>query len=226
VAWQSLTSIAALAAAVHDYTNDAVTQLVAGGAPDIVQIGNEITPRYAHSSLRRRRASHRNQPGVGKHRELDEPRHAAQSGVQGVKDVDPNIKIMLHIDRGGTFNVSRDFVSNAMAQGVSFDVFGESCYTAYQGPPSAWQSTFTQLAAMFPNLSFAIADCGPEQRAANDTIFNLPNQQGIGTFNWEPTHAGAWNSDHVLFSLAGKAYRSTADLALYDLMKTAFASRL
>ena len=30
---------------VHDYTKDAITKLVAGGArPDMVQIGNEITP--------------------------------------------------------------------------------------------------------------------------------------------------------------------------------------
>jgi arabinogalactan endo-1,4-beta-galactosidase len=149
-----------------------------------------------------------------------------KAGVQGVKDVDASIKIMLHIDRGGTFNTSRDFITNATTQGVSFDVFGESCYTAYQGQPSAWTSTFMQLSAMFPSLKFVIAEYGPEQRAANHIMFNLPNQQGIGTFNWEPTHAGDWNTDHALFSVSGKAYTATADLALYDLMKTAYASSL
>jgi hypothetical protein len=79
---------------------------------------------------------------------------------------------------------------------------------------------------MFPNLRFIIAEYGPEQRAANDIIFNLSNQQGIGTFNWEPTHAGAWNTGHALFSFSSNVYASTADLALYDLMKTAYASRL
>src|ERR1700753_2442338 len=45
VAWQGFTTITELASAVHDYTKDAITQLVAGGArPDMVQIGNEITP--------------------------------------------------------------------------------------------------------------------------------------------------------------------------------------
>ena len=44
-AWQGYTTIAQLATAVHDYTRDAINKLIAGGArPDMVQIGNEITP--------------------------------------------------------------------------------------------------------------------------------------------------------------------------------------
>src|SRR6185436_7813732 len=45
VPWYGATTITALATLVHDYTKDAIQQLVAGGArPDMVQIGNEITP--------------------------------------------------------------------------------------------------------------------------------------------------------------------------------------
>src|SRR5438132_4579725 len=45
VAWQKFTTIEQLASAVHDYTKDAISQLIAGAArPDLVQIGNEITP--------------------------------------------------------------------------------------------------------------------------------------------------------------------------------------
>jgi arabinogalactan endo-1,4-beta-galactosidase len=227
VAWQGLTSIAALATAVHDYTQDAVTQLVAAGArPDMVQIGNEITPGMLIHRCDSGGLPTGDNPVTGKIASWANLGTLLKAGVQGVKDVDAGIKIMLHIDRGGTFNVSRDFITNATTQGVSFDVFGESCYTAYQGQPSAWMSTFTQLSGMFPNLKFVIAEYGPEQRAANDIMFNLPNQQGIGTFNWEPTRAGAWNTDHALFRVSSKAYTSTADLALYDLMKTAYASRL
>jgi hypothetical protein len=105
-------------------------------------------------------------------------------------------------------------------------VFGESCYTAYQGMPSAWMSTFTQLVSAFPTLKFVIAEYGPEQKAANDIMFNLPNQSGLGTYNWEPTHNGAWNTGHVLFSASGNRYTATADLMLYDQMKIDYASRL
>jgi len=38
-------ALGSMAQAVHDYTGDAITKLIAGGArPDMVQIGNEITP--------------------------------------------------------------------------------------------------------------------------------------------------------------------------------------
>jgi arabinogalactan endo-1,4-beta-galactosidase len=227
VAWQGLTSIAALATAVHDYTKDAVTQLVAAGArPDMVQIGNEITPGMLIHRCDSGGLPTGNNPITGSTANWSDLGTLLKAGVQGVKEVDAGIKIMLHIDRGGTFTTSRDFISNAMTAGVAFDVFGESCYTAYQGQPSAWMSTFTQLGAMFPNLKFVIAEYGPEQRAANDIVFNLANQQGVGTFNWEPTHAGDWNTGHALFSAAGKTYTATSDLAFYDLMKTAYASRL
>jgi hypothetical protein len=149
-----------------------------------------------------------------------------KAGSSGVKEVDPSIQVMLHIDRGNNLSTSRSFIQNAMTQGVVFDVFGESCYTAYQGQPSDWMSTFTQLQTAFPTLKFVIAEYGPEQRAANDIMFNLPNQAGIGTYNWEPTHNGAWNTGHVLFSASGNRYTATADLSLYDAMKTAYASRL
>jgi arabinogalactan endo-1,4-beta-galactosidase len=227
VAWQGLTSIAALATAVHDYTKDAITQLAAAGArPDMVQIGNEITPGMLLHRCDSAGLPTGTNPVTGNISSWANLGALLKAGVQGVKEVDSGIKVMLHIDRGDEFNTSRDFINNAMAQGVAFDVFGESCYTAYQGQPSAWMSTFTQLSAMFPSLKFVIAEYGPEQRAANDVMFNLANQQGIGTFNWEPTHPGAWNTGHALFSVSGKAHTATADLALYDAMKTAYASRL
>jgi arabinogalactan endo-1,4-beta-galactosidase len=227
VAWQSLTTIGALATAVHDYTKDAITQLIAGGArPDMVQVGNETTPGMLLHRCDSGGQPTGSNPVTGSVSNWTNLGQLMKAGSNGVKEVDPSILVMLHIDKGGTFNTSRDYISNAKAQGVVFDVFGESCYTAYQGQPSTWQSNFTQLASMFPTLKFVAAEYGPEQRAANDVLFNLANQQGIGTFNWEPTHAGAWNTGHVLFNASGNTYTATADLALYDQMKTAYASRL
>jgi arabinogalactan endo-1,4-beta-galactosidase len=226
IAWQNLT-ISALATAVHDYTKDAITQLIAGGArPDMVQVGNEITPGMLIHRCDSGGQPTGNNPVTGAISNWTNLGMLLKAGSNGVKEVDASIPVMLHIDRGGTFNVSRDFITNAKNQGVVFEVFGESCYTAYQGQPSAWQSTFSQLATAFPTLKFVIAEYGPEQRAANDVMFNMANQQGLGTFNWEPTHSGAWNTGHVLFNASGNNYTATADLSLYDLMKTAYASRL
>ena len=228
IAWQSATTIDQLATLVHDYTADAITQLIAGGArPDMVQIGNEITPGMLLHRCNANGSPVSNNPVTGSASNWANLGALLRAGSQAVRDIDPAILIMLHIDRGGDFFNSNVFITSALDQGVSFDVFGESTYTAYQGQPSGWQSTFTQLAAAFPMLKFVSAEYGPEQRSVNDIVFGLPNRQGIGTFNWEPTHVGTWNTGHSLFTAgAGSVYTATPDLALYDPMKADYAERL
>jgi arabinogalactan endo-1,4-beta-galactosidase len=242
IAWQNYTTIAQLATAVHDYTKDAITQLIAGGArPDMVQIGNEITPGMLINVCDSGGQPTGNNQVTGSISNWTNLGMLLKAGVQGVKDVDTGIKIMLHIDRGGdkggytgaALSTSTSFISNAQKQGVVFDVFGESCYQAYQGDTTStantktdWTSTFGGLVTKFPNLQFVAAEYGPLQREIDDVVFGLANQQGLGTFNWEPTEQGAWNTGHSLFTAQGNTNTATADLALYDAMKTAYASRL
>ena len=89
-----------------------------------------------------------------------------------------------------------------------------------------WTSTFSGLAARFPDLKLLAVEYGPLQRNINDIVYGLPARQGIGAFDWEPTHEGAWNTGHSLFSAAGTRYTATADLSLYDAMRSAYAGRL
>jgi arabinogalactan endo-1,4-beta-galactosidase len=230
VPWYGATTIAELSTLLHDYTKDAIQKLVAGGArPDMVQIGNEITPGMLihRCNSGGQPISGMNNPVTGSISNWTNLGMLLKAGVAGVREVDPTILIAMHIDRGNDLNSSRSFITNATNQGVSFDVFGESCYTAYQGQPSAWMNTFTMLASMFPNMKFIIAEYGPEQKAANDMIFNLPNNRGMGTFNWEPTTRGAWNDpNHDLFRLSGSTYTTQPDISIYDQMKIDYASRL
>lgn len=227
VAWQDLGTIEELAQAVHDYTSDAITQLIAGGArPDMVQIGNEITPGMLIHRCNSGGQPQGNNPVTGSISNWSNLGALLSAASQGVRDVDPEIMISLHIDRGNDYNSSRSFITNARDQGVVFQAFGESCYTAYQGQPSEWRSTFTQLASDFPDLKFFIAEYGPEQKAANDILYELPNEQGIGTFNWEPTSSGPWNTGHDLLRRSGNSYSTQPDMALYDQMTVDYAPRL
>ena len=229
VAWQGATTIGALATLLHDYTADAIHQLIAGGArPDMVQIGNEITPGML---IHRCDAggipiANMNNPITGAVSNWSNLGALLKAGGQAIRDIDPAIQIVIHLDKGGDFNTSRAFIQNAMAQQVPFDVFGESTYALYQGPPAGWMSTFTQLAAAFPTLKLISAEYGPEERAINDILFGLKNgagdSVGLGTFYWEATHSGADNAGHLLFSNRV----AQPDLLLYDSMKTAYASRL
>ncbi len=229
VPWYGYTTIATLSTALHDYTKDAIEKLVAGGArPDMVQIGNEITPGMLihHCDSGGQPISGMNHVVTGSISNWTNLGMLLKAGVAAVREVDPTILIAMHIDRGNDLTSSRNFIMNATTQGVSFDVFGESCYTAYQGQPSAWMNTFTTLASQFPNMKFMIAEYGPEQRAANDIMWNLPSNRGLGTFNWEPTTQGAWNTGHDLFRRSGSSYATQPDIALYDQMKIDYASRL
>ena len=240
VAWQSITTIAAMATAVHDYTKDAITQLVAGGArPDMVQIGNEETPGllihlcdsrglplagiagynavngalYLYSSTDKG-APPAGGPPAGGWNNLGMLLNAA---AQGIKEVDTGIKIVIHLDRGNDVASSRNYITNATAKGVPFDVFAESCYVNVQGQPADWQATFSALSTQFPSVKLMISEYSTQQRAANDIIFQLPNLQGIGSFNWQPTD---------LWTRAGANYTAQADMSIYDQMKTDYASRL
>jgi arabinogalactan endo-1,4-beta-galactosidase len=64
------------------------------------------------------------------------------------------------------------------------------------------------------------------QREINDVVFALPNEHGLGTFNWEPTTRGDWNTGHDLLRRSGDGYQQEADLELYDAMKADYAARL
>jgi len=248
VAWQGYTNITDLASALQSYVQSSISALVAGGArPDMVQIGNETTP-----GMDLHICDSGGQPISGMTPKVTGAATTAgwpnlgmllKAGIAGVKAVDTGILISFHIDRGNAYSTTKNWLDNAIKQGATPDTFGESCYQQYQGDTSStantkseWQSTFSQLVTAYPNIRFFAAEYGPMEREINDVIFGLPNNQGLGTFDWEPTSQGTWNAKqpsdpstvttHALWQRSGNNYNSLADLALYPPMATAYASRL
>ena len=206
VAWQGYTNITDLSTALHDYVKSAITALIAGGArPDMVQIGNETTP-----GMLLHICDSGGQPVSGMTPKVTGAASTAgwpnlgmllKAGIQGVKDVDTGILISFHIDRGNAYATTKNWLDNAIKQGATPDTFGESCYQQYQGDVNSqtntqngWQTTFSQLATNYPKIRFFAAEYGPMERQINDVVFGLPNNQGLGTFDWEPTSQGSWNN--------------------------------
>ncbi|HEU4580766.1 MAG TPA: glycosyl hydrolase 53 family protein [Polyangiaceae bacterium] len=220
-AWRGLTSIDALAEQVRAYTVDVVAALVAAGArPDMVQVGNEITPGllihvptantdcYGNNSVV-------NQAVNGSQNNWDNLAALLRAGISGVRSVDPSIQVMLHIENTESVAGVSSWVRNAQQRGVAFDVLGLSAYEAFQGPSSAWRATLGQLAENFPALSFAIAEYNPQRRLLNDIMRELPDGRGRGTFFWEPTQSGTWGA--ALFSRQGDRFTANAaDFAEFD----------
>jgi arabinogalactan endo-1,4-beta-galactosidase len=226
-AWRASDSIEALAEQVRSYTVDVVGALVEAGArPDMVQVGNEITPGmlihvptantdcYGSNSSVRAGAN-------GSQGNWDNLAALLRAGLDGVRSVDPTIRTMLHIENTESVAGVTSWVGNALQRGVSFDVLGLSAYEAFQGPSSAWRSTLGQLATTFPDLSFAIAEYNPQRRLLNDIMHELPNGRGLGTFFWEPTQSGTWGA--AMFSQQGNRFSANpTDFAEYDQMKADF----
>jgi len=196
-AWRGASNIDALATFVRDYTKQVLTEAVAAGArPDMVQVGNEITPgmlvHVPGSSTDCWGNNPSSTPINGSASNWNQLATLLKAGIAAVREVDPAIKIMLHIENTDELSGVRSWVQNARSREVEFDVLGLSCYTAFQGQPSVWQNTFEQMADEFPELEFAIAEYNPARSEANMMMKEMPGGRGLGTFFWEPTLSGEW----------------------------------
>ena len=186
-AWADL-SFEELVMATRTWTKDSIAKMKdAGVQPDMVQIGNEISP----GMMTDRGGSVRDWKKLGQ---------LLKAGIAGVKDVDPKILVVLHIDKSGKNEAARWWVDAALAQDVRFDILGLSCYTRWHGPPSGWKATFEDLAMRYPKLSFLIVELAQEVAATNQIMYELPDRRGLGTFIWEPT---ANNNGQALFDRRG-----------------------
>lgn len=219
--WRSAASVDDLAAMVRAYTVDVMQALAdADALPEIVQIGNEITPGLlihvptAETDCFGNR-SVRNPEVNGSAQDWDNLATLLRAGIEGVKEVHPEATIMLHIENTADLDGIVEWVANAQSREVRFDVLGLSAYERWQGPSSEWQNTLGSLQKTFPDLRFSIVEYNPERRLINDILHQLPGNRGIGTFIWEPTRSGAWGQ--ALFDTEGNVFTARPeDFAEFD----------
>ena len=195
----------------------------AGARPDIVQIGNEITPGVLKDIPNSTTDCWGNNvsaaPIGGSASNWTNLATLLKAGVAGIRAVDDSIKIMVHIENTQSAQGVVNWVTSARNQGVPFDIVGLSCYDLYQGPSEFWSAAFNALATTFPTLSFVIAEYNGERTAANTLMVQIPDGRGLGTFFWEPTLGGSWGSS--LFTQTGNVKRANvADFAEFDTIAT------
>lgn len=212
-AWRDAANITELASRVKTYTTETVSKLAdAGAQPEIVQIGNEITPGMLMHVPNSNTDCWGNNvsaaPVGGSTSNWANLGTLLRAGIEGVKAVDATIKTMIHIENTKSSSGVVSWVQNAKKQGVNMDIVGLSCYVAFQGEPSVWKNTFSTLASTFSDLSFVIAEYNPQRTQANQIMQELPNGRGLGTFFWEPTQSGEWGSS--LFTWSGSTGRANA----------------
>ena len=171
LAWKNF-DFQGLQQAMHDFTRQVIAGLRdQGTAPDMVQIGNEIN----HGLL---------WPD-GKFEHADTLAAFLRSAIAAVREVDPSIRIMLHIACGGQNEESRHFLDAMLDRRVSFDLIGESYYPRWHGTLGQLDSNLTDLASRYKQ-KIVVVEYSSRKKEVNDILFNLPGDQGVGTFIWEP----------------------------------------
>src|SRR5262249_6121846 len=70
-------------------------------------------------------------------------------------------KVIVHIDAGGNWSTTMWFFDNLVAQGVSFDMVGESYYPFYQGAPSSLSNCLNNAALRYGKPIIVAEDAFP-----------------------------------------------------------------
>jgi len=220
-AWRNINTIDDLAATVKNYTIEVLTEMKAAGViPDMVQVGNEITPGmlihlpsqetdcFGNNSII-------NKVVNGSTANWHNLATLLKAGIAGVKQVNENTPIMLHIENTGDREGLMHWLDQAHVHKVDFDILGLSAYEKWQGPSNQWQGTLDLLAKKYQKLNFSFVEYNPQRRLLNDIMLNLPDERGLGTFFWEPVLSGEWGES--MFIQQGNVYTAKPDdFLIYD----------
>jgi arabinogalactan endo-1,4-beta-galactosidase len=196
-----------LVQAVFQYTRDTLSAFgEAGALPDMVQIGNEITPGMLWPDGRL----------PENWSNFAELLKAGIRGVQAGSGTNPAPRIMIHIDKGGNKQATRQFFDKLNTFGVEFDVIGQSYYPWWHGSLLDLRENLNFMAATYHKdiILVEVAYCWRpaqyQQRSGpfpetpegqkeflgevNRLVLSTPDNRGIGLFWWEPAVTGPLRS--------------------------------
>jgi arabinogalactan endo-1,4-beta-galactosidase len=201
-AWTNL-NLAQLTGQMRAYNSNVIAAFAAAGAmPDFVQVGNEITAGMLWP--------------LGKltnsvsWANLGQLMKAAEQGIQDAcVALGANMpKIIVHIDRGADWATTQWFFDNLNAQGVPYDIIGESYYPFFHGaltnvttclsnaavrygkPVMIAETAFpwTNSVTSWTNKLYGFAPTVDGQvsfiAAVAEVMKSVPNRLGAGIFYW------------------------------------------
>ena len=126
-AWESYT-LDQLTEAVYDFTRHCLEVASREGvAPEMIQVGNEITNGILWPIGKLEID--------GKRGNYDNFTKLISAGCRACREVLPEAKIMLHLERSNDKAVYQEFFGEMEAAGVEFDVIGASYYPFWHGLP-------------------------------------------------------------------------------------------
>ncbi len=225
-AWQNL-NLHQLARKVFTYTRNVVAAMKSAGAmPDMVAVGNEISPGMMWPLGRIT-------SGPGGFANLAVLLKAGIAGVKAGSTGGQTPLIMIHLDRGGDWRYTRWFFNRCAKYGVDYDVIGESYYPIFQGNLQALKQTLDHAALMFhkpivvaetgyaykdderpavPGIHYPKTPAGQAKFLTNlmRVVKSTPDNLGRGVIYWAPEWIpmkgiqGSWHA-FTLFDDRGEA---------------------
>lgn len=128
-AWAELDPVA-MVTKLHDYTRDVLQRCAAAGvAPDLVQVGNEITAGILWPTAQLYKAT-----GAAEDRQWRELADLLNAGSRAVREESAaehrTIRVVLHVDRGGRAAPAW-FFRTLQRTPVDFDIIGLSFYPSW-----------------------------------------------------------------------------------------------
>lgn len=225
-AWTNL-DFDALAAQVQSYTSNVIKTLKdAGATPDFVQIGNEITggmlwpDGQVKVPLSKVKVFGGDVTVMHPPEPYDDARQwkhltrLIQAGVAGVRSAtgpEDHVQIVIHIDCGGDWPVTRWYFDHLAKAGVDYNIIGQSYYPNWHGTlknvsdnlrhtikryhkdvmivETAYPSRDVHpSAAAAKNMAWPMTPAGQEAFLTDliQTVKAAPEDRGIGVFYWHP----------------------------------------
>jgi arabinogalactan endo-1,4-beta-galactosidase len=146
--WEKL-SFNDLVKKVESYTFDVLSRMEEEAClPDMVQVGNEVT----HGMLWPYGKIHGEQGGWERFSQL------LKAGVRGVRKIDPDVKIMIHMAPTNSAKMTRRFFQSLKDHGVDYDVIGLSYYPWWHGDLNSLKAHLDS-SAVLQNKPFIIVEC-------------------------------------------------------------------
>jgi arabinogalactan endo-1,4-beta-galactosidase len=233
LAWRDL-DVAGLEKQVEEYTKDVITQLRnAGAMPDMVQVGNEITggmlwplgyvkvpPSDVKLDAGRIRGPFPEPYDDAK--QWDNLLHLIKAGVRGVRAgaADRPVQIIMHIDCGGDWPVTKWWFDHLTAAKVDYDVIGQSFYPRWHGTLTLLQQNLVETSRRYKKPIMVVETGYPQSGGDQvmtgnkynvwpgtqegqlqfmaDLINTVKRVGGTGVFYWAPEGSrgnGMWNTD-------------------------------
>jgi arabinogalactan endo-1,4-beta-galactosidase len=160
--------LTALTNTVHDYTKRLVADFARQGTPiDMIQVGNEVTDGMLWPLGQIYQAD-------GAH--WAEFAQLEAAGIAGAREANPRghqLRVMVHIDRGGDNGGSVWFYDHLLAQGVDFDVIGESYYPFWHGSLATLQANLNDLATRYGKDIVVAETAYPWTTGNGDSLANF-----------------------------------------------------